>query len=129
MKKSELKSIIKECIKEIIFEEGILSNLVAEVAYGITDAQNKVLLKEQETAKVKKAENKERDRKKLLETKRKMLDAIGNEKMKDVFKGTEPLPSTKSSQGSPMAGRSPDDAGVDISKLFNLAGDKWQHLK
>jgi len=129
MKKSELKSIIKECIKEIIFEEGILANLVAEVAYGITDAQNKTLLKEQETAKAKKVNNSERERRKLLETKRKMLDAIGSEKMKGVFENTNPLPNTKSSQGSPMAGRSPDDAGVDISKLFNLAGDKWQHLK
>ena len=129
MRKSELKSIIKECIKEIIFEEGILANLVAEVAYGITDAQNKTLLKEQKTAKAKKVDNSERERRKLLETKRKMLDAIGSEKMKGVFENTNPLPNTKSSQGSPMAGRSPDDAGVDISKLFNLAGDKWQHLK
>ena len=129
MKKSELKSIIKECIKEIIFEEGVLSNLVAEVAFGITDAQNKILLKEKKSIKNEKANATERERKRLLETKRKMLDAIGGDKMKGVFEGTEPLPSTKSSQGSPMAGRAPDDAGVDISKLFNLAGDKWQHLK
>ena len=40
MKKSELKSIIKECVKEILFDEGILSNLVAEVAMGITKAQS-----------------------------------------------------------------------------------------
>ena len=43
MKKSELKSIIKECVKEILFEEGILSNLVAEVAFGITKAQGQIL--------------------------------------------------------------------------------------
>ena len=43
MKKSELKSIIKECVKEILFEEGVLSNLVAEVAFGITKAQNNLL--------------------------------------------------------------------------------------
>ena len=39
MKKSELKDIIKECVKEVLFEEGVLSNLVAEVAFGITRAQ------------------------------------------------------------------------------------------
>ena len=39
MKRSELKSIVKECVKEILFEEGVLSNLVAEVAFGITKAQ------------------------------------------------------------------------------------------
>ena len=30
MKRSELKSIVKECVKEILFEEGVLSSLVAE---------------------------------------------------------------------------------------------------
>ena len=39
MKKSELKSIIKECVKEVLFEEGVLSDLIAEVAFGITKAQ------------------------------------------------------------------------------------------
>ena len=43
MKKSELKSIIKECVKEILFEEGILSNIVAEVAFGINKAQGQLL--------------------------------------------------------------------------------------
>ena len=40
MKRSELKAIIKECVKETLFEEGVLSEIIAEVAYGITKAQN-----------------------------------------------------------------------------------------
>ena len=43
MKRSELKGIVKECIKEILFEEGVLSNLVAEVAFGISKAQGQLL--------------------------------------------------------------------------------------
>jgi hypothetical protein len=129
MKKSELKSIIKECIKEIIFEEGILSNLVSEVACGIADAQNKTLLSEHNRTATKNAANSERERKDLLETKRKMINAIGSEKMKDVFSGTDPLPNNAPSQGSPMSGRDPKDAGVDISKLFKSSGEKWRHLK
>ena len=35
MKKSELKNIIKECVKEVIFEEGVLSGLITEVAKGL----------------------------------------------------------------------------------------------
>ncbi len=39
MKKDELKKIlkplIKECIKEVIFEDGTLSNIVSEVAQGL----------------------------------------------------------------------------------------------
>ena len=138
MKKSELKNIIKECVKEILFEEGVLSNLVAEVAFGITKAQNNLVENKapkqdssilQET----RQEREEERRKRVLETKRKMLDAIGNSKMANVFEGTEPLreggtPNSTPAKG-PMAGRDPNDAGVDISGLFSLAGQKWNALK
>ena len=141
MKRSELKSIVKECVKEVLFEEGVLSNLVAEVAFGITKAQG--LVTEQQSQ-PKQQENKlnqakelaeaqETKRKKLLETKRKMLDAMGNSKMKNVFEGTEPLKQAGapgSSPGtSPLSGHDPDDSGVDISGLFGLAGQKWNALK
>ena len=138
MKKSELKNIIKECIKEILFEEGVLSNLVAEVAFGITKAQGTLVEAapvKQDTAAL--AESREQEaeqrRKKLLETKRKMIDAIGNSKMSNVFEGTEPLrqggtPGDSPGQG-PMSGRDPNDAGIDISGLFSIAGAKWDALK
>ena len=59
-----------------------------------------------------------------------MLNAIGNEKMSKVFEGTEPLRNSgQSSVHSPLAGREPTDAGVDISALFSLAGQKWNDLK
>ena len=141
MKRSELKSIVKECVKEVLFEEGVLSNLVAEVAFGITKAQG--LVTEQQVQ-PKQQENKfnqakelaeaqETKRKKLLETKRKMLDAMGNSKMANVFEGTKPLKqggSAGASPGtSPLSGQDPDDSGVDISGLFGLAGKKWNALK
>ena len=37
MKKSELKNIIKDCIKEVIFEEGVLSSVIMEVMKMISD--------------------------------------------------------------------------------------------
>ena len=137
MKKSELKSIIKECVKEILFEEGVLSNLVAEVAFGITKAQNNLLeTKSQQEAPLLNEAREEREeerRQKMLETKRKMLDAMGNSKMANVFEGTEPLRNSgtpgKTSAQSPLAGRDPSDAGVDISGLFSVAGQKWNALK
>ena len=134
MKKSELKKIIKECVKEILFEEGVLSNLVAEVAFGITKAQSTLVesaaqnTPNQASIEEKNIQEEER-RKKLLETKRKMLNAMGSERMSGVFEGTEPLRNTGSSPHSPVAGLDPNDAGVDISKLFSVAGQKWQHLK
>ena len=138
MKKSELKTIIKDCVKEVLFEEGILSDIIAEVAFGITKAQNLMVeQKEQPAPQISKQlseENQELKRKKLLETKRKMLDAIGNDSMNHIFEGTEPL-STAGSPGespaahSPLSGIDPRDSGVDITGLFNLAGNKWKHLK
>ena len=137
MKRSELKKVIKECVKEILFEEGVLSSLVAEVAFGITKAQSLVEQKqpEQNTRAMQEERHKQEEakRKKLLETKRKVLDAIGSQKMANVFEGTEPLkqagqPGSVNAQ-SPLAGRDPNDAGVDISGLFSLAGQKWNALK
>ena len=136
MKKSELKSIIKECVKEVLFEEGVLSNLVAEVAFGITKAQGQLLetrgapIEKQKPTQKSREESKEQQRKRLLETKRKMLDAIGGDRMQGVFEGTEPLPNSgKSNPHSPLAGRDPSDAGIDISGLFSVAGQKWQKFK
>lgn len=130
MKKSELKAIVKECIKDVLFEEGMLSSLIAEIAIGINQAQSTLVennTQQQEQAKSRLAAEKQ---KKLLETKKKMLNAIGNEKMSKVFEGTEPLRNSgQSSAHSPLAGREPTDAGVDISALFNLAGQKWNDLK
>tara|TARA_R110000765_G_scaffold17003_2_gene46947 strand:- start:852 stop:1268 length:417 start_codon:yes stop_codon:yes gene_type:complete len=138
MKKSELKAIIKECVKEILFDEGVLSNLVAEVAMGITKAQALMTETRQTPAPQLRTRNDideegESKRKRLLETKRKMLDAMGNTKMANVFEGTVPLksagsPSAPAAAGA-LAGKDPDDAGVDISGLFSVAGQKWNALK
>ena len=135
MKRSELKTIIKECVKEILFEEGVLSNLVAEVAFGITSAQGQILETQEPKAAPKvtqelKREQQERKRKQLLETKKKMLNAIGGDKMAKIFEGTHPLPNSDNANSqSPLAGKSPSDAGVDISGLFGLSGQKWKQLK
>lgn len=139
MKKSELKEIIKECVKEVIFEEGVLANVIAEVAFGLTKAQSIMVedansvqnsrLREEKSALLERQKTEESTQKKLLETKRKMLDAIGGKHTKNVnvFEGTAPM--AESSVPSPLAGYAADDAGVDISGLFSVAGKKWKALK
>ena len=142
MKRSELKAIIKECVRETLFEEGVLSEMIAEVAYGLTRAQNLMVESKPQQTQVQNTqaqqqleeERNEARRKKLLETKRKMLDAMGDKKMSKVFEGTEPLssagnPNAQASPQGPLAGRDPNDAGIDISGLFSLAGQKWSQLK
>ena len=108
------------------------------MAMGITKAQSTLLENQppvQDTKALQEAkqEQDEARRRSILETKRKMLDAMGNSKMANVFQGTEPLreggaPGKKSPQ-SPLSGKDPNDAGVDISGLFSIAGQKWNALK
>lgn len=142
MKKSELKEIIKECVRETLFEDGILSDIIAEVAFGVAKAQSLMVESKEVEQKAKRAEvestlraeSQEARRAQLLETKKKMAAAIGSPSMKHVFEGTEPLksagtPGQVSAPSSPMSGIDPKDSGVDISGLFNLNGRKWQQLK
>ncbi len=64
------------------------------------------------------------------------MDAIGKEAFGgvDLFEGTQPL----SSGGNPesgaqvqgaLSGYAPDDAGVNIDGLLNIAGGAWKKIK
>jgi len=35
MKRSELKDLIKECVREVVFESGVIKSIVTEVAQGL----------------------------------------------------------------------------------------------
>ena len=35
MKRSQLKALVKECVKEVILEDGLLKSIVSEVAEGL----------------------------------------------------------------------------------------------
>lgn len=140
MKKSELKTIlkplIKECIKEVIFEDGVLSGLISEVVKGTNSAQivaeAKVEQKDRQLLGEQQQKRQEEVKDKIRETKKKMLDAIGQESYNGVnlFEGTEPLrkggaPSATPSPQSPLSTYAPDDSGVDISSIFS---SKWKNL-
>ena len=129
MNKIELKKIlrplIKECIKEVIFEEGALSTIISEVLKGtsnqqiISETKNKPKLETNEEANVRR----QKKQQKLHEQKRKMLDAIGKDAYNgvDLFEGTTPM-APQRSQSSPagsqaLGGVSPSDPGVDISSF------------
>ena len=126
MKRSELKRIIKpmvaECIKESLLEGGVLSTVISEVVKGM----NSQLMVEHAVAPLPppaKREAPEATNRKLQETKKKMLSAIGSDAYGgvNVFEGTTPAPppATQNSAYSPLKDTDPNDAGVDISGLFN----------
>ena len=132
--KKVLKPLVMECIKEAIFEEGVLSTLVAEIVSGMGTPITEVAKPPSPPATVHKEKTRQVSRR-LQETKEKMLDAIGKEAYGgvNVFEGTKPLskagaPGAAASH-SPMANRDPDDAGVNIEGLLGAFGNKWDALK
>ena len=138
MKKSDLKQLIKplvkECIHEVLLEEGLLSNVVSEVARGlqgnlVVEAQQKQpqnLVDEDLQIKRKT----DISRVKIKEHRRKLMDAVGKDAYGgiDLFEGTEPTPGQEPQQGQTDLG-SPSDAGVDISSIFGNASQIWQAMK
>jgi len=117
MKKSELKNIIKECVKEVIFEEGVLAGIITEVAVGLQGTVIREVQSSPKTATSKGA--------RMTEAKKKVLSAVGNTGYEDIkrkfsnpelFEGTKPIPS-QPSKGSPLSGVAPGDPGVDISNI------------
>jgi hypothetical protein len=139
VKKSDLKQIIKplvkECITEVLLEEGLLSNIVAEVASGLQQAP----LVESRTAPPQRPvprrepEVDDRARQKMYAKRKELMDAIGKDAYNGVnlFEGTTPM--TQQEASAPKAGSvdlgNPSDAGVDISSLVGGASRMWDAMK
>ena len=137
MKKSELKQLIKESVREVLVTEGVLSTIVAEVVKGIgtnivTESAVKKDTKE-ENIKFQEMKTQEK-RKQLQETKKRMLDAIGKDAYGgvNVFEGTTPVkragtPGVQSTPNSALGDIDPSDPGVDISGLLGSA-NAWKNM-
>ena len=132
--KKVLKPLVMECIKEAIFEEGVLSTLVAEIVSGMGKP-----IVEHKTPEpqfdMMQQERQQKVSQRLKESRDKMLNAIGSDAYGgvDLFEGTEPLSSGGSVGGapssSPLANIDPKDKGVNIDKLMGAFGKKWNALK
>ena len=130
MNKTELKKIlkplIKQCIKEVIFEDGTLSNIVSEVARGLGSTP---VIAETRTPKKKNMNlESESDAKARLERKKRMLDAIGKDAYNgvDLFEGTTPAPPQQEQGKGALSGVDPRDPGVDISNF--ASSGMWKKL-
>jgi hypothetical protein len=124
MKKSEfkkiLKPLIKEAVKEVLFEPGVLSRVITEVASSMPQSPI-VEAKEQEDL-----AEKQRIYENQRQEKIKRLNESANLKT-SVFDGVSDMP--EKSSGA-LTGVPPADAGVDISGITRLAGgaSKWKSL-
>jgi len=135
MNKSDLKKMLKpliiECIREVIFEEGILSGLITEVVQGLGNvnaapqmqqiAQPTTPKKQQQSQSLIEAKNQ------LKEVKDSLQKATG---LHGIFEGTKPIPSSgggKSNKYGALRDKDPSDAGVNIDGLLKATGG-WSHL-
>jgi hypothetical protein len=137
--KKLIKPVVKECIQEVLIEEGLLTEVVSQVTAGLAKqpiVENKPkkttdnLFNEDLQMKRKTQEV----NKKLQEHRRKLLDSIGNDAYNgvDLFEGTEPIKQSGTpgtSHRSNVLGDDPNDAGVDISSLMGNASKVWQAIK
>ena len=136
MKKSEFKEMIKESVKEVLVEEGVLKNVISEVvkAVGQTQTIQQPVATQQTFTEQASLEAVEKQKQKLAETRKRMLDAIGKDSFcgVDLFEGTTPMrkggsPSAPSTPSSALEGVDPSDSGVDISSLLG-ASSAWKQL-
>tara|TARA_B100000131_G_scaffold258927_2_gene254340 strand:- start:490 stop:864 length:375 start_codon:yes stop_codon:yes gene_type:complete len=123
MNKKELKTIlkplIKQCIKECILEEGVLSGLITEVAKGLNRSSQLVENKSVENRELREKYEKDRQEriKRLNESTR--IEA-------PVFQETEEI--VESRGRGALSGTDPNDPGVDISGILNVADGRWKKL-
>jgi len=131
--KKIIKPIIKECIQEALVDSNLLSGIITEVLKGANlKTEKKIVEQKQKYESDEAAEQRRLSRqKKLNETRSVLLNAINKDAYGgiDIFEGTTPMQESNSSgPGTALAGTDPDDAGIDISGILNIGGDKWSKL-
>ena len=130
MKKSELKKVIKplvkECIQEVLIEEGLLSNVVSEVVKGITDTTLVEQRKPVPQQIVREPKNTS-----LKQQRQKLMGAINKDAYNgvDLFEGTTPAPAQREQSAGAVDLGDPNDAGVDISSIMGASSKIWERLK
>ena len=143
MKKSDLKQLIKplvkECIHEVLLEEGLLSNIISEVVKG-TQGNLVVETRKQQpeqmfTENMQMKRKTDESRQKLKDHRQKLLEAVGKDAYNGVnlFEDTTPLKQGGNPAGPAempsVLGDDPGDAGVDISSIMGNASHVWQAMK
>lgn len=132
MKKSDLKNVIKplvkECINEILIEEGLLSNVVSEVVKGMG---TQPIVEQRAPTQPQVAP--ERNNTKAAEQRQKLMAAINKDAYNgiDLFEGTQPMSNYEAQNPPPGAADlgNPNDSGVDISSLMGVSSKIWEKMK
>jgi hypothetical protein len=127
--KEILKPILKESIREVLLEEGLLKMLSEVKANEVKASVKKPTYSKEFVKDVKPvAEAKDQKQEEAHQKMRNELKKKGLLTNKfDPFAGTKPLTEAQA-VGNGMA-RDPQDEGIDISGIMDIAAGKWQaHL-
>ena len=114
--KKILKPLMKECIREVLMEQGLIKILSETVE------QPQVVVKKQPVV---------QEKPQINEARKKMVEDIGksgymNNKF-DPFANTKPLTEAQAAGApGPMSNIDPSDSGVDISGLMNTNKNAWK---
>jgi hypothetical protein len=125
--KRALKPLIKECIKELLFEEkGVLAHIIKESMAASGDRT--VIREVREAAPKRPMVAPEQNKEKLTEIRKKMLAAVGTGAYGgiDVFKDVAPAPAAPAASAAPgpLDSIDPSDEGVPIDKIFE-GSNNW----
>jgi tRNA(His) 5'-end guanylyltransferase len=135
MKKEELKKVLKpvieECLKELIFEKGVLSSLISEVqgssATVIKENKQNNAYQQKETEFIKKKSQEANN--KLLEYKKKLIDSVGKAGYNgvNIFEGVQPIDEApKENRAAPSAVEVLDPTNTGGINLNAIPGmNKW----
>lgn len=127
MKKEQIKRIIKplvrECINEVLLQEGVLSNVISEVVKGMQTTIVESSKDNENHANLLQVQEKyETERQERI---KKLNESVGH----GFFDNTDPIPKSEgSSQYGALSGMASGDEGVDIDGLMAIAGNKWKKL-
>tara|TARA_R100000005_G_C4928105_1_gene158319 strand:- start:88 stop:483 length:396 start_codon:yes stop_codon:yes gene_type:complete len=118
-----LKPLIEKTVREVLLQEGVLSQVVSEVAKGLN---NNLVESKQNNASNQTRIDKEQEelyQKQKAERIKKLNESSG---FANVFEGTQVV--QESSGHGALSGISPTDKGVDISAIQKLSKGRWKAL-
>ena len=135
-----MKPIVRECIQEVLLQEGVLSTIISEVVKGTSQTIVEQPRRQPEPPAMRTTRDNMQEqiasrRKSVNQHRRKLMDAVGKDAYNgvNIFEGTEPLrkagnPTESNAPQGALSNYAPEDAGVDISGLLNLAGGSWKKI-
>ena len=112
--KMVMKPLVKQCLQEMLLEEGLLSKLIGEVMKG---QNSSTILEAKANKKIVNIIPEQKPKNTSLNERKKLADKIGIGAYENIFEGVTPI--TSDEYG--MAGNEDDgDPGIDLSMLSRV---------